>query len=109
MKQVNLTLRLEKHGHDVIRTGVTPAEAAILVSEHHVNAGGNPLHDVVDQKDITRSDVEEVDRLRAKFGLAKVNALFPGAKPALPVDMKEAVEMGLRTPMPGTKLLVKHQ
>jgi len=100
MKQANILLRLEKHGQDVHRNGVTPAEVAILVSEHHVNAGGNPVVETTPDKDVTRTDSEEVERLKARYGVAKVNALYPGLKPSLPVDFKEASELGLKVQMP---------
>lgn len=107
MKTANITLRLEKHGHDVTKTGVTPAEASLLVAEHHINAGGDPIVEATDGPDVTRTDVEEVERLKAKYGAGKVIALYPGAKPSLPATLKEAREIGLRVSIPVNKLLVK--
>lgn len=80
--------------------GVTPAEAAILVAEHHRNVGGNPLDKVDEGEEVERSAMEERNRLFGSYGKAKVVAMYPGGKPQLPDDYKEAVEMGLSVTLP---------
>ncbi len=107
MKQANIVLRLEKHGQDVGKSNVTPAEVALLVAEHKVNAGGNPVVSHTDAPDVTRTDVEEVARLKGIYGVAKVNALYPGLKPSLPTSFDEASGLGVSATIPVNKLLVK--
>ncbi len=109
MKQANIVLRLEKHGQDVGKSNVTPAEVALLVAEHKVNAGGDPIVSRTDAPDVTRTDVEEVARLKGIYGNAKVTALYPGLKPSLPVSFEEALGLGTGATLPVNKLLVKSQ
>jgi len=148
---------MDKVGSNVEIKHVSPAEAILLVSDHHANAGGNPLEHINvlpddaedEQIDILTADVkrlesqisdletsdaafdvkerrqtylqnrldsvkerlarlqalkarrkftptQEVNRLKAKYGAARVSKAFPGAIPQLPSDFPEAIEAGLQ-------------
>ncbi len=43
MKLAHIRLKMDKIGSDVLIKNVTPAEVLLLVSDHHANAGGNPV------------------------------------------------------------------
>lgn len=88
-------------------------EEQVPVKEHHdemvVNGVLVPARDVITQmvtkktgkrKTATRSAVEERNRLYAKYGKLRVQALYPGAIPQLPSTFNEAVRTGLSAELP---------
>lgn len=107
--------------------GITPTEALLLTAEHYRNTGGvvinaeeaeknakdiaDPVLDdsgkptVKDGKPVTktRTDDEELDRLRAKYGQHKVRAILAEVK-TLPADYKSAIERGSKIVMPSSPL-----
>lgn len=113
---------------DVPLKEITPAEACLLVAEHHRNVGDSAIHDLgpvirttsekvfVDGKhtdnkvtrteftEVERTVVEEIARLKGKYGVRKVTALFPGAIPQLPTTFDEAIKIGITTVLPEEKL-----
>ena len=104
MKVANIILGLSK-GHEVGLKGVTPAEVLLLVAEHHTNYGGDPVISLEEQKEeVKRTNDEEVARLRSKYALVKVNALFQGAIPNLPDSFAKAREIGIKMVLPTQKL-----
>lgn len=105
MKTVSAQLKISKLGSTVTLTGVTPAEALLLTAEHQGNAGGEPLTLSEEVVDVNRADYEEVERLKQKYHIKKVEALFPGADPRLPEDFTSAVRQGLKSKMPSTNLV----
>jgi len=90
MEQANIRVRLNKQGDDVPIVGCTPAEAVVLHVLHQNNNGGRTFADDIknwEVKDVTeaktvvtpadgkkpavtrpRTDIEELNRLRAKYG-----------------------------------------
>src|SRR5882757_6764653 len=109
---------------DVPLKEITPAEACLLVAEHHRNVGDSAIYDLgpvvrthtekvfVDGKhtdnkvtkteitEVERTVVEEIANLKGKYGVKKVTTLFPGAIPQLPQTFKEAIEIGITTVLP---------
>jgi len=132
MKLATVILNLSKEGHHVTREHVTPAELALLVAEHHVNAGGKPIDMDSDEKFAKRAITETGDtavevgkdekgnatkktvparstgdekkRLMGRYAGNKVNAMFPGAMPQMPSTYEEAYKLGLGTVLPSSKL-----
>jgi len=104
MKIADITLSLDKSGHDVHLHGVTPAEALLLVAEHHTNAGTDPVKELKETGEVERDANQEVDRLKSKYAAAKVNALFQGAIPTLPTDFAQARKLGIGQKLPTGKL-----
>lgn len=76
----------------VLKENITPAEAVVLAAAHFPVVGQFPLYNVEVVSEIERRPLDEVKRLRAVYGKAKVNALFPGAIPQLPSTFEEAAE-----------------
>lgn len=107
MKTATILLRLEKSGHDVQKHDITPAEVALLVSEHKANVSGDPILELTPTADVTRTDIDEVLRLKKTYSAVKITALYPGLKPSLPVSFEEARALGLGVALPVNKLLVK--
>lgn len=120
MKQATITLKLSKE-HDVIKHHVTPLEALLLTAEHHRNFGGCPVEvhkdtitDVtVDVKDkdgkvtgkkvVERTFDEELDRLRGKYAVNKVNAVSAVLK-EMPATFEAALERGVKIVLPTNPL-----
>lgn len=118
MKQANGIVRLSKE-HDVPIRGVTPWETILLTAEHHRNVGGAVVE--VDKTTITeiqidvpadgktpatkrtRTNDEELDRLRSKYGNAKVKAVLNEVRD-VPDDYEKATERGTRIVLPSGKL-----
>lgn len=126
-------LKLNKFTSVPIRN-VTPAEVALLVAEHHRNAGGMPIENLGRQTDkkgkamvytedehgvetgtmkevfVERAEIQvdpraERSRLANKYRASKVAALFPGLVPSFPTTFRQAMEAGLSTTMPDERLL----
>ncbi len=96
---------LDKAGFDVAVENATPAEILLLVAEHHGNAGGDPIKDLVEKGSATRTNAEEVARLKGKYAAAKVNAIFQGAMPNMPATFDEARKIGIGIVLPTNKLV----
>lgn len=62
---------------------VTAAEVAILKNIH----GEDAVTNAADISKSSRSNAEEVDRLRQFYGKKAVDAVFPGAMPTLPTSL----------------------
>jgi len=104
MKVASLMLRLDKSGHDVHKVDVTPAEALLLVAEHHANAGGDPISELKVTGEVDREVTDEVNRLKTKYAAKKVDALYQGAIPTLPTDFDQARKLGIGQQLPTGKL-----
>lgn len=105
MLLANLHLKLNQLGTSVPLTKVTPAEVMFLASEHAAESGGNPVKDLEIVGEVKRSDSDELNRLREKYNNTKLAKMFAGAIPQLPKSFKQAVEVGIRTKLPGSKLM----
>jgi hypothetical protein len=92
-------------GSDVPVSGITPAEALVLVAMFHPNAGTNPLTELRELPDVERTPVQEKRRLIEKYGKKKVDALMPGAVPQLPTSFDEAFSTGLGAELPEEKFV----
>jgi len=97
MQIANIRLKLDALGSDVFIDGVTPAEAVLLNTDHEINDKGQAVHDVTVVGETTRTDEEEILRLREKYVNAKdkkgeslAEKLYPGKSPKLPHTFKEA-------------------
>jgi hypothetical protein len=126
MKQADVVVHLSKD-LNVSKRNVTPLEALLLTAEHHRNVGGpvidsdaadkaakdiaDPVRDgdgkpvVKDGKPVTqaRNDDDELDRLRAIYGQAKVKAILTEVK-NFPTDFKSACEKGVKIVLPSSPL-----
>jgi hypothetical protein len=100
---------------------VTPIEVLLLVAEHHKNNGGCPVEvqkDTVTEvktevevmegtppkvvkKLVDRTDDDELGRLRARYGKAKVKALLSEVR-TLPKDFDEALKKGIELVLPSS-------
>lgn len=127
MKHVNGLEILLTKDHTVYRHGVTPLEALVLTAEHHRNAGGvvinaefadknateiaDPVFDaegkqqVKDGKGVTKSrtDDEEINRLRMRYGANKMKAVMSEVR-TIPTTYKEAVQKGVQLVLPSSAL-----
>lgn len=119
--------------HDLPKTGVTPAEVVLLVSQFHKQKGDMPVHSMkwhtietpkLDDKrkvvrdgetnvaimektvvkSIKREPHQEIGRLKSRYGAKKVELIFPGANPNLPLTFQSALQMGLSVVVPGESL-----
>jgi hypothetical protein len=97
MQIANVRLRLNELGSDVALEDITPAEAALLNTDHATNAKGEAIHDIVVTGEVTRSNEAEINRLREKYVNAKdrkgeplAEKLYPGKNPTLPQTFKDA-------------------
>lgn len=91
MKNATCWLIVEKHGSNVPKTDITPAEAQVLVHIHHRFIGKCPVTDVKEGKDIERTDVQEVNRLKSKYGSKVVEELYGKVNHRLPKSFDEAL------------------
>ena len=98
-------IKLDKIGQDVVKRNVTPAEAAFLVAEHNARAGGQPLEVLGEPKDVTRSSIDEINRLYSLYPAKKIKALFSNAMSRVPETFEEAIAVGMGTPLPAGKLM----
>ena len=83
-------------GHE-IPIEVTPAEAVVLNIGHEANANGVAVHGYSNIREIQRTDVEEIRRLKGlyhsltdKNKVSIVEKTYPGVRPTLPKTFKEA-------------------
>jgi hypothetical protein len=67
MHIANCWLKMSKFGSNILLRGVTPAEVAMLRKAHELNAGGDPISDVVVYGKVNRRNQNELVRLRQKY------------------------------------------
>lgn len=91
MKTASAWLIVGEKGSNVFKENLTPPEVQLLVYMHHPVAGKCPIHDLKEGKDVTRSDANELQRLRQKYQPKKVEELFGKVNPRFPKDFKEAL------------------
>lgn len=103
MSLAAVTLKVDKNELEL--RDVTPAEALLLVAEHHRAAGGVPLSNVRPMGKVMRDPVEERARLTEKYGAKRVYALYPGAIPTLPKNFSVATTRGVAIKLPSERLL----
>jgi hypothetical protein len=130
MKEATILLKLSKD-HSVTRHNVTPIEVMILCAEHQANVKDVPVE--VDEKSITevtevtqkevenphkpgtkrmdlvrvpskRSLDDELDRLRARYGSAKVKVLLAEVRDIPQDDFKAAIARGMKLTLPSSQL-----
>lgn len=113
MLTASFWLQMDKNGSGVQKINATPAEAMLLVAMHHAAAGQNPIKTregelrLLNVAVIKRTPREEKQRLLGLYSQKKVNAIFPGAMPQMPVDFEEAGQAGLETGVPDERLMDK--
>ncbi len=121
MKQADIELKIDRFGSSVPLKGVTPAEVLYLVADHHINAGGDPIIELVekgeaqtvtgtspDGKAIVRPRTagEEIQRLRRKYPSRNLAKVFGTSfEPNLPTDFAHARASGVGMVLPDNKLI----
>lgn len=90
MKIANARLKMDTFGSDVPVTGITPAEALVLGMDHMPHSNDYPLSGIEETGEVARSPLDEIKRLRARYGKARIKQLFPGAIPQVPETFEEA-------------------
>jgi len=98
MPVADTRIRLSKF-NDVAVKGVTPAELAFLVAEHHARAGGNPVLEIEPKGTVRRDPRHERARLCMKYNRDRVMEMFPGNEPSLPKTFRRAMESGINSRM----------
>jgi hypothetical protein len=96
MQIANAWLKIDALGSNVQLEDITPAEAAILNTDHEINAKGLAIHDIVVTGTVERTGEVEINRLRDKYANARTkkgdklaDTLYPGKNPVLPQTFKE--------------------
>lgn len=89
-------VQTNKIGSNVQVFGMTPLEAVLLTNEHHRNVGKAPVTLVGDVTEVERDDLEEVDRLKSKYGNGKVDACLRATMNRLPEDFSTVEKIGLK-------------
>ncbi len=96
MQVANIWLKLDSSGSNIQLSNITPAEAAILNTDHEANAKGVAVHDVVVIREEERTGEAEINRLKEKYANARnkkgeqwATVLYPGKSPVLPQTFKE--------------------
>ncbi len=107
MKTITATciIHLSKE-QTVTKKDITPAEAALLVGEHHKAYGDQPLEVVPDtegEKDVNAMHLYSY--LISKYGAKKVKNLYPSPTNRFPESFDEAKELGMATVNPSDKLM----
>ena len=100
MLVATISLTQNKLGSAVILYGVTPLEAAMLTAEHHQNVGKEPVTLLSEPVDEDRGELEEMQRLIARYGDNLVQATLRANMNKLPKDYKEATKVGFHTKRP---------
>jgi len=99
MKTATIIVKLTKD-HHVRKSGVTPIETMILAAEHNINSKGDPIEVVaVDKTEVTRTEDEEISRLKRLYAPGKIAMLKEVRQ--LPTDFADAVTKGKEITMPG--------
>jgi hypothetical protein len=85
-------------------TGLTPPEALVLAAMHGPKAGGKVFESLRVTSKFETNAVAEKLRLAAKYGMERIDKLFPGSEPKLPKNFVLAVRSGLGTVLPTQRL-----
>lgn len=104
MLTATITLNLSKN-QSVVKTNVTPAEAAYYIAEHNSSFGDNPVSDIRDESEVKRSPGEEIRRLYARFPTKKIKVLYPAMMSNVPETFEEASVIGMGTNIPAGNLI----
>ncbi len=111
MPLASIMVRINKNT-TVLLNKVTPAEALVLVAEHHKASGGNPLEKITPATDANGNPVRiKVDPIELRGVLAnkysgeKIMALFPGLMPQFPKTFSQALRLGIGAKLPENKLM----
>lgn len=106
MNVVDVVVKLDKIGQDVVRRAVTPAEVAILVAEHHKRAGGVPVTVIEGtEKEVEISGTGLYNILCARYGAKRTKNIYPSPTVRYPETVNEAIELGMATINPSEKLM----
>jgi hypothetical protein len=97
MEVGNCRLKINKLGSDVPKNTVTPAEVQVLRKAFFESANGDPITEIEVFGTTKRSDANEVQRLRTRYGSLKpgkdakayVETMYPGETPRLPQTFEE--------------------
>lgn len=96
MQIANCYVTLSNIGSNVPKQGITPAEVVVLRTLHQGAVGRDPIIDVADVKEVTRTSKEELERLRSIYGGTVLQGktpvlthLYPGDSPTLPTKFSE--------------------
>ena len=106
IKVVDVVVKLDKIGQDVVRRAVSPAEIAILVAEHHKRAGGVPVTIIEDtEKEVEVTGTGLYNALCARYGVKRTKNIYPSPTVRFPETVAEAIELGMATINPSEKLM----
>lgn len=88
------------------KEGVTPAEAALLVADHHTAYGDVPVTILKKTEDVERTNGQERERLMGRYMNKKVVAMYPSKfNPDMPETFEQALQMGIETTLPTENLI----
>lgn len=94
MKTASAWVTFERHGSNIHKGGLTPAEVQVLVVIHHKTVGKVPVHDLVEDKtEVPRTENDELNRLCSKYGRELVTGLFGKINPRFPKTFKDALSI----------------
>lgn len=111
MRTISCLVKVSEYD-TIMKHGVTPAEAALLVLMKRPVIQENPIKEPKATGEIERTDAEEFDRLARLYGRKRVEKAFPGVNPTLPatfaaVNVKvaaaEAPETDTKAPEAGAE------
>lgn len=83
---------------------LTPPEVLVLAAMHGAKAGGKVFEKLKVNGKVKTNAVAEKMRLAAKYGMERVDKVFPGAEPKLPKNFIIALRTGLGTVLPTQRL-----
>lgn len=92
MARANVLFGLHRDA-SLVKRNVTPAEIQLLVIMHMQNVGRNPVLAIELLEPVARSAREEITRLRAIYGTARVRTIY-GPNSPLPATFGEAIDSG---------------
>lgn len=81
------------------KTGVTPAEAALLKHMFHGSGGGEVIESVSDIEEVERTDEQELARLKRLYK-KNVSELYQGFNPRLPQEFPGKAKVKVEAPEP---------
>ena len=94
MKEASVVVHLSKD-HNVVKHHITPLEALLLVAEHNRNYGACPVEIIEGTEvEVTRSDNDELVRLRGKYHKTKVQKVKESTA-EVPKSFAEALKLGM--------------
>lgn len=116
MQIANCSCAIDGFKSDVQKLNTTPAEVLILREMFTAAANGDPVLDLSIKGEVTRTEMEEKQRLMELYGGARmsdgtslVEKIFPGASPKMPLKFAE-VGLGpkeVEKPTPSAKPATK--